>query len=118
MILNKNQQNRDLYSDSKTSTVTQTKSKAKIKKPSMYRVILLNDDYTPMEFVVWLLQHVFFLNEQLSNQLMLKVHTEGRGICGVFSYDIAQTKQAQVKQHAEKNEHPLECIIEPDDETS
>ena len=118
MIYNKNKQNRDLYSDSKTSTVTQTKSKAKIKKPSMYRVILLNDDYTPMEFVVWLLQNVFFLNEQLSNQLMLKVHTEGGGICGVFSYDIAQTKQAQVKQHAEKNEHPLECIIEPDDETS
>lgn len=103
--------------NSNSSLLTKTKADTKIKKPSMYRVVLLNDDYTPMEFVVWLLQHVFFLNETISNQLMLKVHTEGRGICGVFSFDIAQTKQTQVKQHSEKNDHPLECIIEPDDET-
>ena len=115
MIRNNNKFSNDTNSTFKTTTITKTN--VKIKKPSMYRVVLLNDDYTPMEFVVWLLQHVFFLPEQISNQLMLKVHSEGRGVCGVYSYDIAQTKQSQVKQHAEKKEHPLECIIEPDDET-
>ena len=113
-----NSNSKDFKQDLNSVTITKTKADIKIKKPLMYRVVLLNDDYTPMEFVVWLLQHVFFLPESVSNQLMLKVHTEGRGICGVFSFDMAKTKQAQVKQHAEKNDHPLECIIEPDDETT
>src|SRR5688572_29250282 len=90
-----------------------TKKKPKTTEPRMYAVILLNDDYTPMEFVVWLVQNVFHKNEQEATQLMLDIHRKGRGVCGIFPYDVAQTKMIQVKNVAEKQEHPLECVIEP-----
>ncbi|MDR3427135.1 MULTISPECIES: ATP-dependent Clp protease adapter ClpS [Silvimonas] len=80
--------------------------------PSMYRVVLLNDDFTPMEFVVAVLQTFFSMQREQATVVMLKVHTEGRGICGVFPKDIAATKVAQVTEHARQHQHPLQCIME------
>ncbi|MFT5041272.1 MAG: ATP-dependent Clp protease adaptor protein ClpS [Hyphomicrobiaceae bacterium] len=92
-----------------------TKQRPKIKKPPMYVVVILNDDYTPMEFVIWILQTVFYKNSAEASKLMLAVHNDGRGVCGIFTHDIARTKSVQVSQMARKHEHPLECIIEPCD---
>ncbi|AOY01564.1 ATP-dependent Clp protease adapter ClpS [Jeongeupia sp. USM3] len=80
--------------------------------PPMYRVVLLNDDYTPMEFVVEVLQQFFGLGLEQATIVMLKVHKEGRGICGVYPRDIAATKVSQVSQHARQHQHPLQCIME------
>ncbi|KTD61644.1 ATP-dependent Clp protease adapter ClpS [Legionella spiritensis] len=85
-----------------------------IKQPKKYKVILLNDDYTPMEFVVDVLKRFFHLSEQLATQVMLQVHFVGRGVCGVFTRDIAETKVAQVNDYARANEHPLLCDMEPE----
>lgn len=85
----------------------------KLKKPSMYKVILLNDDYTPMEFVVDVLERFFSLDRELAVQVMLKVHTEGKGVCGVFTREVAETKAGQVNAYAREKEHPLLCEIEP-----
>ncbi|MBF0491441.1 MAG: ATP-dependent Clp protease adapter ClpS [Deltaproteobacteria bacterium] len=84
----------------------------RVSKPKMYCVILLNDDFTPMEFVVWLIRTVFHKNIEEATRLMMDVHQKGRGICGVFSYDVARTKVAQVKQLAQKSDYPLECVME------
>ena len=84
-----------------------------LKKPSMFSVVLLNDDYTPMEFVVDVLERFFSLEKEQAVRVMLKVHTEGKGVCGVFSREVAETKAAQVNQYARENEHPLLCEIEP-----
>jgi ATP-dependent Clp protease adaptor protein ClpS len=84
-----------------------------LKKPPMYKVMLLNDDYTPMEFVVDLLEIFFGLNRELATRIMLKVHTEGKAVCGVFTRDIAETKAQQVNQYAKEHQHPLLCEIEP-----
>ena len=84
----------------------------KVKKPSMYTVIMMNDDYTPMEFVVWVLRKIFFMNQSESENIMMKVHTSGRASCGSYTYDVAQTKIVQVHQLAERHEHPLQCQIE------
>lgn len=89
-----------------------TEKKVALKKPNMYRVVMLNDDYTPMDFVVWVLQKIFFKSKEESTLLMLEVHTKGRGVCGVYTYDVARTKVAQVKLLAEKHEHPLQCVLE------
>ncbi len=91
----------------------------KLKKPPLYKVMLLNDDYTPMEFVVDLLEMFFGHNRELATRIMLKVHTEGKAVCGVFTRDIAETKSQQVNQYAKEHEHPLLCEIEPaeDDES-
>lgn len=86
--------------------------KIKVKKPDLYAVILLNDDYTPMDFVVWLLQTVFHKPIEEATRLMLEVHTKGKGLAGVFPYDVAQTKVFEVKELARKYQHPLECIME------
>lgn len=83
-----------------------------VKKPNLYRVLILNDDYTPMEFVVFVLQKIFYKPQEEAYRLMWKVHTEGQGLCGVFTYDVAQTKVYQVKSFAKKHQHPLECIME------
>ena len=91
-----------------------TKTKPKTKKPSMYRVLLLNDDYTPMEFVVTVLQRVFRLPHEQAVQVMLKVHTEGAGICGVFTAEVAETRVREVLSLARENEHPLQCTMEPE----
>jgi len=87
----------------------------KLKPPPLYRVILLNDDYTPMEFVVEVLQTFFGMNIETATRVMLKVHTEGKGVCGVYPREIAETKAVQVNEHARAAEHPLLCDIETDD---
>ncbi len=91
-----------------------TEDNTKIKRPNMFKVILLNDDYTPMEFVTWLLQKVFHKSAEESVHLMLAVHQKGQAICGVYPYDVARTKTMQVRTLAEKHEHPLECTLEED----
>ena len=82
--------------------------------PPMYRVVLLNDDFTPMDFVVTVLQRFFSLTLEQSTSVMLKVHYEGKGLCGVYSYDIAATKVEQVMDFAAENQHPLKCVMEED----
>ena len=92
--------------------VLEAPAEPKIKKPPLYRVILLNDDYTPMEFVVEVLQTFFGLDRERSTQVMLAVHTQGKATCGIFPRDIAETKSAQVNQYAQENQHPLISEIE------
>ena len=89
-----------------------TRTRTQTKRPNMYRVLLLNDDYTPMEFVIAILQTFFNKNPEEATQIMLHVHHNGVGECGVFTYEIAETKVAQVMDHARKNQHPLQCIME------
>jgi ATP-dependent Clp protease adaptor protein ClpS len=85
---------------------------ARVEPPPMYRVVLLNDDYTPMEFVVMVLQEYFQLDLEAATQIMLKIHHEGRGICGVFSKDVAATKVELVSNAARRGGHPLQCLME------
>ena len=87
-------------------------AKPKVKRPPMYKVLLLNDDYTPMEFVVHILENIFGMRQEQATNIMLHVHTRGVGVCGVFTRDIAETKVALVNQFARKNEHPLLCTME------
>jgi ATP-dependent Clp protease adaptor protein ClpS len=89
-----------------------TRTRTQTKRPNMYRVLLLNDDYTPMEFVIAILQSFFNKNAEEATEIMLHVHHNGVGECGVFTYEIAETKVAQVMDHARKNQHPLQCIME------
>lgn len=84
----------------------------KLKRPSLYRVVLINDDYTPMEFVVGILESVFGMDRSSATRVMLEVHTKGKGICGIFTYEIAETKVAQVMGIAEQQQHPLLCTME------
>ena len=91
-----------------------TRVKPKTKKPSMYKVLLLNDDYTPMEFVVYVLERFFNKQSEEATQIMLHVHQRGVGICGVYSYEVAETKVTQVMDFARQNEHPLQCTLEKD----
>ena len=88
------------------------KSKAKTKKPSMYKVLLLNDDYTPMEFVVHVLERFFNKSREDATRIMLHVHRRGVGVCGVYTYEVAETKVNQVIDFARKHEHPLQCTLE------
>lgn len=88
------------------------KTRPKTKKPAMYKVLLLNDDYTPMEFVVHVVEKFFAKNRQEATDIMLHVHRRGVGICGVFTYEIAETKVAQVMDFARANEQPLQCTME------
>ena len=85
-----------------------------LKAPRKFRVVLLNDDYTPMEFVVEILKRFFQLSEEVAVQIMLQVHYQGRGVCGVFTRDIAETKVVLVNDYARSNEHPLLCRMEPE----
>jgi ATP-dependent Clp protease adaptor protein ClpS len=89
-----------------------TKTKPKAKKPSMYKVVMLNDDYTPLEFVVMVLQEFFRKSREEATQIMLHVHQRGVGICGVYTYEVAETKASQVMALARKNQHPLQLQIE------
>ena len=89
-----------------------TRTKPKTKKPSMYKVLMLNDDYTPMEFVVYVLEQYFSKSREEATQIMLHVHRRGVGICGVYTYDIAETKVNQVMDLARKEQHPLQCTLE------
>ena len=96
--------------DSGTGVVTKTKPKTK--RPSLYRVLLLNDDYTPMEFVVMVLQVYFKRDLETATAIMLKIHHDGRGVCGVYSKDVAATKVELVLAAARRGGHPLQCIME------
>ena len=89
-----------------------TLTRTRTKKPSMYKVLMLNDDYTPMEFVVDVLQHIFQKNREEATQIMLHVHQKGVGVCGVYTYEIAETKVTQTVDYARKNQHPLQCTME------
>ena len=87
-------------------------ARPRIKKPPLYRVVLLNDDYTPMDFVVQILEKIFSMDRSSATRTMLQVHTRGKGVCGVFSYEIAETKVAQVTGLAQQHQHPLLCTME------
>jgi len=89
-----------------------TKTLTRTKKPSLYRVLLLNDDYTPMEFVVYVLERFFQKSREEATTIMLHVHQNGVGLCGVFTYEVAETKVAQVLELARRHEHPLQCTME------
>ncbi|WP_425532027.1 ATP-dependent Clp protease adapter ClpS [Ancylobacter koreensis] len=93
-----------------TAVITRTKPQAK--RPNLYRVLLLNDDYTPMEFVVHVLEHFFTKNREEATQIMLHVHQHGVGECGVYTYEVAETKVTQVMDFARKHQHPLQCVME------
>lgn len=89
-----------------------SRTKPAVKRPSLYRVLLLNDDFTPMEFVVDVLARFFSMNLEKATQVMLHVHQNGVGECGVFTYEVAETKVTQVMDYARKNQHPLQCVME------
>ncbi len=92
--------------------VVAEEAKPKIKEPPLYRVVLINDDYTPMEFVVDILQSIFGMERTQATQVMLEVHTKGKGVCGVYNFEIAETKVAQVMGIAKQHQHPLLCTME------
>lgn len=87
-------------------------ARPKLKRPPLYRVVLLNDDYTPMEFVVEVLEKVFGMDRTKATRIMLEVHTRGKGVCGVYTYEIAETKVAQVNSYSRQHQHPLLCTME------
>ncbi|MFQ5547222.1 MAG: ATP-dependent Clp protease adapter ClpS [Woeseia sp.] len=104
------QDRKDLHRDGHDLAVKE--ARPKLKRPPLYRVILINDDYTPMEFVVEVLQSIFGMERPKATRVMLEVHTKGKGICGVFNYEIAETKVAQVMSIAQQQQHPLLCTME------
>jgi ATP-dependent Clp protease adaptor protein ClpS len=89
-------------------------AKPKVQKPSLYRVLILNDDYTPMEFVVYVLERFFNKSREDATRIMLHVHQTGVGVCGVYTYEVAETKVAQVVDMARRHQHPLQCTMEKD----
>jgi ATP-dependent Clp protease adaptor protein ClpS len=96
-----------------TEEIVVREAKPKLKKPDLYKVILLNDDYTPMEFVVVILEKFFRKNREEATRIMLHVHQRGVGVCGVYTREIAETKVRQVMECAHDNKHPLQCTMEP-----
>ena len=94
----------------RTGALTLTRTRTK--KPSMYKVLMLNDDYTPMEFVVDVLRNIFQKNREEATEIMLHVHQKGVGVCGVYTYEVAETKVTQTVDYARKNQHPLQCTLE------
>jgi len=108
--MSKNDDRPDGTSGPGTSVITRTKPRAK--RPSLYRVLILNDDYTPMEFVVHVLEKFFQKDVEAATKIMLHVHHHGIGECGVFTYEIAETKVTQVMDFARKHQHPLQCVME------
>jgi ATP-dependent Clp protease adaptor protein ClpS len=106
-----NDENRSAGSNSPATSVI-TKVKPKTKRPNLYRVLILNDDYTPMEFVVHVLEKFFQKDVEAATKIMLHVHHHGIGECGVFTYEIAETKVTQVMDFSRKHQHPLQCVME------
>ena len=104
--------NEDDVNNYDTGNSVATKEKPKTKKPSMYKVLMLNDDYTPMEFVVIVLEKIFNKKQEEATQIMLHVHKNGIGVCGTFTYEVAESKCKSVMDMAKKNEHPLQCTME------
>jgi ATP-dependent Clp protease adaptor protein ClpS len=102
------------HGDDGSGTGVVVKTRTKTKKPSMYKVLMLNDDYTPMEFVVHVLERFFGKSREEATSIMLHVHRRGVGVCGVFTYEVAETKVAQVMDFARRHQHPLQCILERD----
>jgi|SRR5689334_5087312 len=103
---------RDKGSPGAPGTAVITKTKPQTKRPNLYRVLLLNDDYTPMEFVVLVLERFFNKDREAATRIMLHVHHHGIGECGIFTYEIAETKVTQVMDFARKHQHPLQCVME------
>ena len=101
---------RDNGSGRGTAVITRTKTKTK--KPSLYRVLILNDDYTPMEFVIHILERFFQKDRETATRIMLHVHNHGVGECGVYTFEVAETKVSQVMDFARQNQHPLQCVME------
>ncbi|WP_245454143.1 ATP-dependent Clp protease adapter ClpS [Aquabacter cavernae] len=99
-------------SGSGPGTAVITRTKPQTKRPSLYRVLLLNDDYTPMEFVVHILERFFSKDRDEANTIMLHVHNHGVGECGIYTYEVAETKVTQVMDFARKHQHPLQCVME------
>ena len=97
-----------------SGAATITETKPKLQKPSLYRVLILNDDYTPMEFVIYVLERFFQKSREDATRIMLHVHQHGVGVCGVFTYEVAETKVAQVVETARRHQHPLQCTMEKD----
>ncbi len=110
MMANENGPGGDDDSESRTGIVTKTRPKTK--KPSLYKVLLLNDDYTPMEFVVHVLEKYFNKGREDATRIMLQVHQQGVGICGVYTYEVAETKVTQVIDFSRQHGHPLQCTME------
>ncbi len=100
--------------DGRTTTGVVIKPRPKVKKPSMYKVLMLNDDYTPMEFVVHVLERFFSRSTEEATRIMLHVHQKGVGVCGVYTFEVAETKVNQTMELARKNQHPLQCTLEKD----
>jgi ATP-dependent Clp protease adaptor protein ClpS len=105
---------RNTGDDDTPETGVVVKSKPKTKKPAMYKVLMLNDDYTPMEFVVHVLERFFSKTREEATRIMLHVHRRGVGICGVYTYEVAETKVTQVIDFARSHQHPLQCTLEKD----
>lgn len=99
------------YDDQKDGTVVE-KARPKLKRPRMFKVLIVNDDFTPMEFVVHILEQFFGLGRERATQVMLHVHTRGKGVCGVFTHEIAETKVSQVNEYSRAHKHPLLCTME------
>ncbi|HEY0958250.1 MAG TPA: ATP-dependent Clp protease adapter ClpS [Novosphingobium sp.] len=105
-------QDEDSGQDGEGQVGIATKTRAKPKKPSQFKVLMLNDDYTPMEFVVMVLKRIFHMDLEQATRVMLHVHQKGVGVCGIFPYEIAETKVNQVMDFARQNQHPLQCTLE------
>ena len=106
------QADRNVPGDTDRGTSVITRTKPKTQKPSLYRVLLLNDDYTPMEFVIHVLERFFQKDREGATRIMLHVHQHGVGECGVFTYEVAETKVTQVMDFARQHQHPLQCVME------
>ncbi len=102
----------DNYDDDDAGTGLITKTRTKTKKPNLYRVLLLNDDYTPMEFVIYVLERFFNKGQEDATRIMMHVHQKGVGVCGVYTFEIAETKVSQVMDFARQHQHPLQCTME------
>ena len=110
IILNSDEENNDDFKNKFSSIVLE--EKPKLKKPPLYKVIMLNDDYTPMEFVIEMLQTYFSKSQEQATEIMLHIHQKGIGICGLYTYEIAESKATQVLDKARKNQHPLQIKLE------
>lgn len=102
----------DQYSNQRDGLLDVQEAKPALKKPPLYKVIIFNDDYTPMDFVVFVIQQFFGMDMEKATRIMLQVHTQGHGVCGMFTREIAETKVAQVNEYSRKNNHPLLCTMD------
>jgi len=116
MTISNNSYTMNTHDDDHSDDAVIELAKPKLKRPPLYRVVLLNDDYTPMEFVVDILNSIFGMSGEKAVQVMLQVHEKGAGVCGVFTREIAETKVEQVMALSVQSQHPLQCMMEPDED--